>query len=144
MSFDFCQSFDGRSARSSCREEGDVAVGDFAPDQKTTRPFLTDERFVVVAAIEIGEFEIGPIVKSLAFGWPRPKMACCRHGPGSPAASARIQPVLRRSLPSKASRKLRRQRHPRLRDSGRIRPFTSRSDDAHSSNVVSIDAPDIP
>jgi hypothetical protein len=66
MSFDFRQSFDGRSARSPCREEGDVAVGDFAPDQKTTCPFLTDERFVVVAAIEIGEFEIGPIVKSLA------------------------------------------------------------------------------
>jgi hypothetical protein len=29
-------------------------------------------------------------------------------------------------------------------NSGRIRPFTSRSDNAHSSNVVSIDAPDIP
>jgi hypothetical protein len=28
--------------------------------------------------------------------------------------------------------------------SGRIRRFTSRSDDAHSSGVVSIDAPDIP
>src|SRR5216683_2042700 len=30
---------------------------------------------------------------------PRPRIACCRHGPGSPAASARIQPVLRRSSP---------------------------------------------
>jgi hypothetical protein len=35
----------------------------------------------------------------------RPSTACCRHGPGSPAASARIQPVLRRSGPSRPSRK---------------------------------------
>jgi hypothetical protein len=68
MSFDFRQSFDGRSPRSPCREEGEVAVDDFAPDQKTARLFLTGERLVVVAAIEIGEFEIGPVVKPLAFG----------------------------------------------------------------------------
>src|ERR1035437_3926012 len=35
---------------------------------------------------------------------PRPRMACWRQGPGSPAASARIQPVLRRSSPSSPSR----------------------------------------
>lgn len=35
---------------------------------------------------------------------PRPSIACCRHGPRSPAASARIQPVLRRSSPGKPSR----------------------------------------
>src|SRR5688500_3661615 len=35
----------------------------------------------------------------------RPSTACCRQGPGSPAASARIQPVLRRSGPSSPSRK---------------------------------------
>ena len=35
---------------------------------------------------------------------PRPKIACCRHGPGSPAASARIHPVLRGSSPNSPSR----------------------------------------
>jgi len=65
--------------------------------------------------------------------------------PGSPAASARIQPVLRRSSPSKPSRKFSADSATRACvNSGRIRRFTSRSDDAHSSNVVSIDAPDIP
>jgi hypothetical protein len=68
MSFDFRQSFDGRSPRSPCREEGEVAVGDFSPDQKAARPCLPNERLVVIAAIEIGELEIGPVVKSLAFG----------------------------------------------------------------------------
>ena len=37
----------------------------------------------------------------------------------------------------------RRGRHPLLRNNGRIRAFTSRSDDAQSSSVVSIDAPAI-
>src|SRR6202161_2149249 len=34
----------------------------------------------------------------------RPRIACCRQGPGSPAASARIQPVLRCSSPSRPSK----------------------------------------
>jgi hypothetical protein len=80
MSFDFRQSFDGRSPRSPCREEGEVAVGDFAPDQKAARPCLTGERLVVVAGVEIGEFERGPVVKSLAFGFrARRKTAPCRR-----------------------------------------------------------------
>jgi hypothetical protein len=68
-------------------------------------------------------------------------MACWRQGPGSPAASARIQPVLRRSGPSSPSRN--RAAEAATRDwvnKGLIRPLTSRSDDAHSSSVVSIDA----
>ena len=32
---------------------------------------------------------------------PRPGIACCRHGPGSPAVPNRIQPVLRRSPPDR-------------------------------------------
>ena len=68
---------------------------------------------------------------------------------GLPPPGARVsggfrthQPVLRRSSPSSPSKN-------RFADaatrscvnSSRIRPFTSRSDDAHSSSVVSIDAP---
>jgi hypothetical protein len=41
MSFDFRQSFDRCSARSPCREEGEVAVADLAADQKPARPCLT-------------------------------------------------------------------------------------------------------
>src|SRR4029077_14785225 len=72
----------------------------------------------------------------------RPKTACCRHGPGSPAASARIHPVLRRSSPSRPSTN--RPAFNAVRscsNNGRIRFFTSRSDDAHNASVVSIDAP---
>src|SRR4029077_3325251 len=70
------------------------------------------------------------------------KTACCRHGPGSPAASARIHPVLRRSSPSRPSTN--RPAFNAVRscsNNGRIRFFTSRSDDAHNASVVSIDAP---
>jgi hypothetical protein len=64
--------------------------------------------------------------------------------PGSPAASARIQPVLRRSAPSRPSRNNPADAATRCWvNSGWIQAFTSRSDDAQSSSVVSIDAPDI-
>ena len=64
---------------------------------------------------------------------------------GSPAASARIHPVLRRSSPSNPSRKFSADHATRACvNSGRIRRFTSRSDDPHNSSVVSIEAPDIP
>src|SRR6516165_6805600 len=75
---------------------------------------------------------------------PQPRIACCRQGPGSPAAAARIQPVLRGSLPKSPSRNC--PADPATRfwlNSGRIRTFTSRSDDAHNSKVVSTDAPAI-
>ena len=68
MSFDFRQPFDGRPVWSPCREEGEVAVDDFAPDQKAARPFLTGERRVVFAGVEIGELEIGTVVQPLALG----------------------------------------------------------------------------
>src|SRR3954468_20279662 len=73
---------------------------------------------------------------------PHPRIACCRQGPGSPAASARIQPVLRRSSPSSPSRNTPAEAatHSCV-NNGRIRAFTSRNDAAHSSNVSSIDAP---
>ncbi len=72
----------------------------------------------------------------------RRRLACCRHGPASPAASARIQPVLRRSGPSSPSRNRPADAATRSWvNKGRIRAFTPRSDDAHSSSLVSIDAP---
>src|SRR3954453_22058948 len=73
---------------------------------------------------------------------PRPRIACCRQGPGSPAASARIHPVLRRSAPSSPSRNRPADAATRsCVNNGRIRAFTSRSDAAQSSSVSSIDAP---
>src|SRR5665811_2071589 len=67
-----------------------------------------------------------------------------RHGPRSPAASARIQPVLRGSLPSNPSKKFHADAATRSwRNNGRIRAFTSRNEDAQSPSVVSIDAPTI-
>src|ERR1035437_6118613 len=75
---------------------------------------------------------------------PRPWIACSRHGPRSPAASARIQPVLRGSLPSNPSKKFHADAATRSwRNNGRIRAFTSRNEDAQSPSVVSIDAPTI-
>ena len=72
----------------------------------------------------------------------RPRIACCRQGARSPAASARIHPVLPLSSPSKQSKKI----CPAdtatrsWRNSGRIRAFTSRNEDAKSSSVASTDA----
>src|ERR1700760_1290458 len=71
----------------------------------------------------------------------RPRIACWRHGPLSPAASARIQPVLRRSDPSRPSRNAFADTATRsCVNTGRIRSLTSRSDEAHRSNVVSNEA----
>src|SRR6476646_8279265 len=75
---------------------------------------------------------------------PRPRIACWRHGPESPAASARIQPVFRGSLPRSPSRNFSADAATRSwLNNGRIRAFTSRNDDAQSSSVVSTDAPAI-
>jgi hypothetical protein len=72
------------------------------------------------------------------------QIACWRHGPGSSAASARIQPVLRGSFPNKPSRNC--PAEPATRfcvNSGPIRPFTSRNAEARNSSVVSTDTPAI-
>ncbi len=74
-----------------------------------------------------------------------PGMACWRHGPASPAASARAHPVLRRSPPSTPSRNCPAETATRsCVKSGRRRVFTSRSADAHRSSVASNDAPAMP
>jgi hypothetical protein len=43
-------------------EEGEIAVGNVAADQKTARP-LSRKSAVVFAGIEIGQFDIDPIVQ---------------------------------------------------------------------------------
>ena len=74
----------------------------------------------------------------------RPKIACWRQGPGSPATSARVHPVLRRSSPSKPSKKALAETAPRSWvNNGRIRAFTSGNVDAQSSSVASIDKPGV-
>src|SRR5262249_45425456 len=63
---------------------------------------------------------------------------------GIAPASARIQPVLRGSLPKSPSTNCPADSPTRCwLNSGPIRAFSSRSDDAHSSKVVSTDAPAI-
>src|SRR3954451_3157532 len=70
----------------------------------------------------------------------RSRSACWRQGPGSPAASARIHPVLRRSGPSRTSRNSPAAVAVRsCRNKGLIRSLTLRNDDAHSSSVASTD-----
>jgi hypothetical protein len=63
MTFDRDQLFYGRALGAPCGEEGEVAVGNVAADQKASRP-LSREGAVVFCGIEIGQFEIGPIVKA--------------------------------------------------------------------------------
>lgn len=70
--------------------------------------------------------------------------AQARHGPGSPAAFARIRPVLRGSLPNSPSRNCPAADSTRsCVNSGRMRCLASRNDEAHSVSVPSTDAPPI-
>src|SRR3954465_1580243 len=72
----------------------------------------------------------------------RSRSACWRQGPGSPAASARIHPVLRRSGPSRASRNSPAEAAVRsCRNTGLIRSLMVRNEDAHSSSVASTEPP---
>ena len=56
-----------RAFRTPRGEEGEVAVGNIAADQQTTRPFPR-EGAAILDGIEIGQFEIGPIMQTRAFG----------------------------------------------------------------------------
>src|SRR5665213_644208 len=58
----------GRSLRTPSGEEGKICrIGDAAPDQQAARPWA-GEGVAVFAGIEIGQFEIGPIVQPRTFG----------------------------------------------------------------------------
>ena len=102
---------------------------------------LVDHQHRIVIRQMLDDIVAHDVAQRIGIPTPRPRIACCRHGPGSPAASARIQPVLRRSSPSRPSRN--RPAFVATRscvNNGRIRFLISRSDDAHNSSVSSIDA----
>ncbi len=89
-----------------------------------------------------GSERVAPMSRnSSASHRPRPRMACWHQGPGSLAASARIQPGLRRSSPSSPSRNSPAEAATRSCVNPRILAFTPESDKAHSFSVVRVDAP---
>ena len=67
MAFDRRQLLDRGALGAPCREKSQAVVGHVAADQKTARPF-PGKLVVVLAGVEIGQFEIGPIVQPWSFG----------------------------------------------------------------------------
>jgi hypothetical protein len=67
MAFDRHQRFDGCSCWTPSGEEGEIAIGDMTTDQQTACP-----KTLICAAkffgIEIGQFEIAPIMQPRCFG----------------------------------------------------------------------------
>lgn len=64
MPFHPDQGFDRGALRAPCREESEITVGDVAADQKAACPDA-DEGVVIVAGVEIGQFQISPVMKTL-------------------------------------------------------------------------------
>src|SRR5450755_1067118 len=67
MAFDRHQRFDGCSRWTPGGEEGEVAIGDMTTDQQTARP-QTLICAVEFFELEIGQFEITPVVQPRSFG----------------------------------------------------------------------------
>ena len=67
MAFYRHQRFDGCSHWTPGGEEGEVAIGDMAADQQTARPqtLICSGGFF---GLEIGQFEITPIMQPRSFG----------------------------------------------------------------------------
>src|ERR1700675_1910360 len=65
LDFDHC--LDRRPCRTPSAKIGEIAVGDMAPDQQTTRP---QAMAVIVEFLtrEIGQFEVAPVVQPRSFG----------------------------------------------------------------------------
>lgn len=82
MTFNRYQLFHGRVLGTPCGEESEITVGDVPADQQTPRPH-SGEGAVVFAGIEIGQFEIGPVMQARAFG-----SVACRQTP--PCAFGKI------------------------------------------------------
>src|SRR5260370_31233645 len=97
MAFDRHQCFDGCSCWTPGGEEGEIAIGDTTTDQQTARP-QTLLCAVEFFGLEIGQFEITPIMQPRSFGsgpcrqpFPggratRPRDVRGRAGDGSPPA----------------------------------------------------------
>src|SRR3979411_1999742 len=67
MAFDRHQCFDGCSCWTPGGEEGEIAIGDTTTDQQTARP-QTLICAVEFFGLEIGQFEITPIMQPRSFG----------------------------------------------------------------------------
>ena len=67
MAFDRNQRFDGCSRWAPGGEEGKIAIGDTTTDQQPARPH-TIIGTVELPGLEIGQFEITPIVQPRSFG----------------------------------------------------------------------------
>ena len=61
------QFFRGRALGAPCGEERHSTIGNVAADQQPSRP-LPRECAVVLRDIEVGEFEIGPVVQAWTLG----------------------------------------------------------------------------
>src|SRR5260370_26493397 len=97
MAFDRHQRFDGCSRWTPGGEEGEIAIGDMTTDQQTARP-QTLICAVEFFDLEIGQFEITPIMQPRSFGSgpcrqafpvgraPRPGDVCGLAGDRSPLA----------------------------------------------------------
>ena len=67
MPFDFDQRLDRSPCRTPSAEIGEIAVGDMTSDQQASRP--QGVAFIVeLFTLEIGEFEIAPIMQSWSLG----------------------------------------------------------------------------
>lgn len=67
MAFDRHQRFDGCSRWTPSAEEGEIAIGDVTTDQQTSGP----QTLICIAGffdLEIGQFEITPVVQPRSFG----------------------------------------------------------------------------
>ena len=67
MAFDRHQRFGGCSRWTPGGEEGEIAIGDISTDQQTSRP-KTMICAVKIFDVEIGQFEIAPIMQPRSFG----------------------------------------------------------------------------
>jgi len=67
LPFDKDQALDVGPGRAPGGEERQIAIGDVAPDQETTRP-QAGSGLIVFGSVEVGEFEIGPVVQSGTLG----------------------------------------------------------------------------
>src|SRR5208282_4109476 len=94
MSVDRYQLLHGRVLGTPCGKESEITVGNVAADQETPRP-LSGEGAVVFVGIEVGQFEIGPVMQARAFG-----SLTCRQAP--PCAFGKSL----RDLPGGAANKL--------------------------------------
>src|SRR3954462_8826332 len=61
------QSFCVKPGRAPGREEGELAVGDGAPDQQAARP-QAGKAVVVLGGLEVGQLQVGPAVEPRALG----------------------------------------------------------------------------